>query len=304
VLEPPSWGFLATTDAVLDAESAPDVRIVDVPGLAAGSGRRYPADVLTMLQLPPDERGDLLADLADSDVSAAAVPLGGVDVLAPIPQPRRNVFAVGANYRDHVEESVHSAAAPAQPIFFSKATTTVIGPGPVEVDPRLSARVDWEVELALVIGAVSRNLSADDALDAVFGYLPANDLSARDQQHDRPEGQWFLGKSLDGFCPMGPWLVTADEVPDPQAVEIRLDVNGVRKQQATTKSMIFSVADLLVELSRFITLLPGDILLTGTPSGVGDARTPPEYLADGDVVVAEAAGLGRLETHIVHRTRP
>ena len=217
---------------------------------------------------------------------------------API-APRRNVLAVGVNYRAHAAESGQSTAVPDRPVFFSKATTSVTGPGPVSVDPTLTSTVDWEVELGVVLGAGGRHLTAAQARAAIFGYLVANDLSARDQQHGRPEGQWFLGKSLDGFCPLGPWLVTADEVPDPQDVELRLTVNGALKQQASTQDMIFPVEELIVELSRFITLLPGDILLTGTPAGVGDARTPPEYLTDGDVVVAEASGLGALETRIV-----
>ncbi|NEE03482.1 fumarylacetoacetate hydrolase family protein [Phytoactinopolyspora halotolerans] len=257
-----------------------------------------------LLELDPAERSALLGSWRERDpaLRAAVVPLGELEVLAPIPTPRRNVIAVGANYREHADESPYSPGLPDRPIFFTKATTAVTGPGPVAVDPGQTARVDWEVELGVVVGTRARRLSPAAASEAVFGFLTANDLSARDQQHGRPEGQWFLGKSLDGFCPLGPWLVTADEVGDPQALELSLSVNGTVKQDSSTAHMVFSVVELLVELSRFMTLLPGDIVLTGTPAGVGDARTPPEYLADGDVVDAEVEGLGRLRTTIVMAT--
>lgn len=266
--------------------------------VADGTG---PPDVATLLELPAAERDAVLADLAAR--ARGGVPIEEVELLAPIPRPRRNVFAVGANYRGHVEESDHSSGPPASPIFFTKATTSVTGPGPVAVDPSLSARVDWEVELAVVLGAGGRHLTRAAAADAVFGYTTANDLSARDQQHGRPEGQWFLGKSLDGFCPLGPWLVTRDELPDPHALRLTLTVNGVVKQDSTTADMVFDVPTLLAELSRFVTLQPGDLLLTGTPSGVGDARTPPEYLVPGDHVVAHVEGIGPLATTIVDGAR-
>jgi 2-keto-4-pentenoate hydratase/2-oxohepta-3-ene-1,7-dioic acid hydratase in catechol pathway len=253
-----------------------------------------PASVAHLIAAP--DRDDVLARLAKGP---ATVDLNEVTLRSPI-DPARNVFAVGANYRAHVAESAHSSALPDRPIFFTKATTAVTGPGIVVVDPSLTSRVDWEVELGAVLGSGGRHLDAGAARAAIFGYVVANDLSARDQQHDRPEGQWFLGKSLDGFCPLGPWLVTADEVPDPQRLHLRLTVNGAVKQDAGTEGMIFPVVDLIVELSRFVTLRAGDILLTGTPAGVGDARTPREYLHDGDVVTAEIAGLGSLTNRIAY----
>jgi 2-keto-4-pentenoate hydratase/2-oxohepta-3-ene-1,7-dioic acid hydratase in catechol pathway len=280
--------------------SGPAWGIRDGDRVAVADGTA-PPDIATLLELPLAERDSVLARLAAR--AGDGVPLGGVELLAPIPRPRRNVFAVGANYRGHVEESEHSSGPPASPIFFTKATTSVTGPGPVAVDPALSTRVDWEVELAVVLGSGGRHLTRKAAADAVFGYTTANDLSARDQQHGRPEGQWFLGKSLDGFCPLGPWLVTRDEVPDPQSLRLTLTVNGVVKQDSTTADMVFDVPALLAELSRFVTLHPGDVLLTGTPSGVGDARTPPEYLAPGDEVVAHVEGIGPLATTIVDGAR-
>ncbi|WP_129664090.1 fumarylacetoacetate hydrolase family protein [Phytoactinopolyspora endophytica] len=298
---PPCWGYLdlGPGDAAPpDPASAPPTPVVDVTRMATRTGRTYPTSVRALVEMAPEERSALFEAWRDQvqDTRAATVPLGELQVLAPIPEPRRNVIAVGANYREHADESPYSPGLPDRPIFFTKATTTVTGPGPVVVDPRQSTRVDWEVELGVVVGARARSLTPATAPDAVFGYLTANDLSARDQQHERPEGQWFLGKSLDGFCPLGPWLVTADEVPDPQDLSLSLTVNGVPKQQSSTARMVFDVTDLLVELSRFMTLLPGDIVITGTPAGVGDARTPPEYLHDGDVVVAEVEGIGRLRT--------
>ncbi|SDT47243.1 fumarylacetoacetate hydrolase family protein [Jiangella sp. DSM 45060] len=286
------WGVVVPDEAVIyDATCA---------------GPHVPAEVMTLLELPADIRDAVLADVrvaASAGPGEAFVPLRDAELLAPIPRPRRNVFAVGANYRGHVAESEHSTAVPERPIFFSKATTTVTGPGRVAVDPALTERADWEVELAVVLGGGGRHLSREAAADAVFGYTVANDISARDQQHGRPEGQWFLGKSLDGFCPLGPWLVTKDELPDPHALRLTLTVNGVVKQDSTTADMVFDVPALLAELSRYVTLQPGDVLLTGTPSGVGDARTPPEYLVPGDEVVAHVEGIGALATTIVDGAR-
>lgn len=299
-----TWGFLdlpPDTQAPHDPDAAPDTPVVDVGRLAKITGRAYPRSMAELLSMDPVVRAALLDGLRVSypSTKAATLPLGELQLLAPIPEPRRNVFAVGANYREHADESPYSPGIPDRPIFFTKATTTVTGPGPVIVDPSLTAKVDWEVELAVVIGIQARRLSPATAADAIFGYTTANDLSARDQQHERPEGQWFLGKSLDGFCPLGPWLITRDEVKDPQDLALSLTVNGHPKQESRTAQMVFGVDGLLVELSRFVTLLPGDIILTGTPAGVGDAKSPPEYLKDGDVVVADVAGLGRLRTSIV-----
>lgn len=279
----PSWGFLDGED-----------RVIDVPALGPG----YPLSVEELVSSP--ERDAVLhglSGLPEPVKGRGGRELSSVTLREPL-HARRSVFAVGVNYRAHIDEA--AATVPDQPVIFTKASTAVTGPGDIAVDPALTQRVDWEVELAVVLGAGGRHLTPAQARSAVFGYTVANDLSARDQQHGRAEGQWFLGKSLDGFCPLGPWLVTADEV-DPYQGELRLTVNGVAKQRAPVSDMIFSGEAIIVELSRFITLLPGDILLTGTPAGVGDARTPPEYLTDGDVVVAEISGIGTLTNRIVHR---
>jgi 2-keto-4-pentenoate hydratase/2-oxohepta-3-ene-1,7-dioic acid hydratase in catechol pathway len=244
--------------------------------------------------------GDGLALLAEwdrsTDESDALLDPNVLTWRSPIPVPRRNIFCLGPNYRDHIEESPHSDAVPAEPIYFTKATTTVTGHrSVVQIDPAITQQVDWEIELGVVLGRGGRNIDVDEALNHVFGYTIINDLSARDQQHGRPEHQWFLGKSLDGFCPMGPAVTTADEVPDPQLLDMSLRVNGAEKQLSNTRNMIFSVADIVADLSRYVTLLPGDIISTGTPGGVGAARVPPEFLTDGDVVSATISRLGQLD---------
>ena len=226
---------------------------------------------------------------------AKSAPLAGVTLCAPIELPRRNIVCVGLNYAEHVAESksVAGADAPQYPVFFTKPPTCVIGPDePIPWHPRVSTAIDWEAELAVIIGRSCRDVDEASALEQVFGYTIANDVTARDLQARHQ--QWYKGKGLDGFCPLGPSIVTADEIADPQTLDISLRVNGETKQQSNTRHMIFTVARLIAEWSAGMTLLPGDILLTGTPSGVGIGRTPPEFLKPGDVVEAEIAGIGVL----------
>lgn len=240
-------------------------------------------------------------DLAATRPPSAA--LDDVRLAAPIPSPRRNVWCVGWNYLAHFEEGIGRRGTeqrdlPDHPAFFSKATTTVVGPdAPIPLDQDITERLDYEAELAVIIGRRVRSVPEAEALGCVFGYTLANDVSARDLQR-RHGGQWLKGKSLDGTCPMGPWIVTADEIPDPQALRVQCLVNGEVRQDASTGQMIFSVARLIAELSRGTTLLPGDILLTGTPDGVGFARTPPVYLAPGDEVVVRIAAIGDLRNRV------
>lgn len=231
-----------------------------------------------------------------------AIPADRVTFLAPIPVPRRNVMCLGLNYADHAQESMAAKGRdwklPEAPVVFTKATTTVTGPyAEVVVDPRVTEQLDWEVELGVVIGRGGRHIPQDQALAHVFGYTVINDLSARDLQFRHK--QFFLGKSMDGSCPMGPWITTADAVPDPQALPLTCSVNGVLKQQGHTGQMVFSVAETIATLSRVMTLQPGDVIATGTPAGVGFARTPPEYLWPGDVVACEIEGLGALRNPMV-----
>lgn len=210
------------------------------------------------------------------------------------------IVAIGLNYMDHVRET--GMDAPERPLVFTKFTTSLIGDGdPIVIDRALTERVDWEVELAVVIGRAMRDVDAADALDYVSGYTVANDVSARDLQFG--DGQWVRGKSLDTFCPVGPVVVPASEIADPQALGLRTRVNGETVQESTTAEMIFSVAELLAFCSRSFTLEPGDLLLTGTPWGCGEFMDPKRSLAHGDVVEVEIDGIGTLRNPVVERGR-
>jgi 2-keto-4-pentenoate hydratase/2-oxohepta-3-ene-1,7-dioic acid hydratase in catechol pathway len=220
----------------------------------------------------------------------------------PIPHPPKNVFCVGRNYAGHAAESARARGAevkiPKIPVFFTKAPTSVSGPfDDIPWDRSATQQVDWEAELGAVIGVGGRNIRKDDAMRHVFGYTVINDVTARDLQNSH--GQWFKGKSLDAFCPMGPYVVTTDEFGDPHTKAIALRVNGVMKQQGNTSDMIFPVDTLIESLSQGMTLEPGDIIATGTPDGVGFARTPPEFLQDGDIMETEVERIGILRNRIV-----
>jgi 2-keto-4-pentenoate hydratase/2-oxohepta-3-ene-1,7-dioic acid hydratase in catechol pathway len=230
-------------------------------------------------------------------------PLADVQLLAPIPTPLRNIMCLGLNYSEHAAESYTAqgkeVTLPEVPLVFTKATTAVTGPyDSVSFDAAVSDKMDWEVELGVVIGRRGKNISEAEALDYVFGYTVINDISARDLQ--RQGKQFFKGKSLDDSCPMGPWIVTADSLPDPHVLRITSRVNGQTKQDSSTDRMIFNIPTTIAYLSRGMTLLPGDIISTGTPSGVGFARTPPEYLQPGDVVECEVEQIGTIRNEIGH----
>ena len=236
-----------------------------------------------------------------TDVGAAHK-LSEVQLAAPIPQPRKNVMCLAVNYREHAQETAvvrgHSGEIPQHPMFFTKAPTTINEPyGDIVIDPAVSSEIDWEVELGVIIGKKGKNIRADDALSYVFGYTVLNDITARDLQTRHK--QFFKGKSLDGSCPIGPWIVTADEVADPHNLALKLRVNGETKQDSNTSLMIFSINQSIEVLSAGMTLEPGDIIATGTPSGVGFSRTPPEFLKPGDVVEAEVVGIGLIRNHVI-----
>jgi 2-keto-4-pentenoate hydratase/2-oxohepta-3-ene-1,7-dioic acid hydratase in catechol pathway len=230
------------------------------------------------------------------------MPLSSLSLLAPLPCPPRNVVCVGKNYRDHSSEFARSgydassgqgdAAVPERPVFFTKVPDSVIGPG-ASIDPHreLTRSLDYEAELAVIIGRGGRGIPADKAWEHVWGYTIINDVTARDLQRDHK--QWFFGKSLDTFCPMGPWAVTADEV-DATDLTVRCWVNGELRQKASTQDLIFGIPELITTLSAGITLRPGDIIATGTPAGVGIGFNPPRFLVPGDVVSIEISGLGTL----------
>ncbi|MEK7311420.1 MAG: fumarylacetoacetate hydrolase family protein [Chloroflexota bacterium] len=240
-----------------------------------------------------------LADL--SKIERSPVPLVPEHLLAPIPEPRRNIMCLGLNYVEHAKESAQArgreAKIPTHPLFFTKATNTVNGPyASILFDAAVSTQIDWEAELGVVIGQRGKNIPQTEAMSYVFGYTIVNDVSARDLQFNH--GQFFKGKSLDGACPMGPWIVTADEIPDPHALAIRCRVNGVTKQEANTGMMIFKIPAIIEMLSRGMTLEAGDVIATGTPSGVGFARTPPEFLQPGDVVECEIEEIGVIRNRV------
>ncbi len=233
--------------------------------------------------------------------ASSAHPLDSVAFLAPIPKQHRNIMCLGLNYAEHAKESAEARGREYRqlqhPVFFTKATHTVNRhEGAIPFDPAVSEQIDWEAELGVIIGRSGKNIPLEQAYDHVFGYTCINDVSARDLQANH--SQFFKGKSLDGACPMGPWIVTADEIPDPQHLHITCRVNGVVKQTGSTEMMIFHIPDIITILSRGMTLDAGDIIATGTPSGVGFARKPPEFLKPGDVVEAEIEKIGLLRNRV------
>ena len=235
---------------------------------------------------------DRTEDLGERDrmrSNGAILPRTQVKLLAPVPRPGK-VLCIGLNYRDHAAES--KMEVPAQPVCFSKFPSCVIGPGDSVVLPRGSEQVDYEAELAFVIGKRAKNVSRAEAVEHVLGYVNFNDVSARDFQF--ADGQWQRGKSCDTFAPMGEWIATRDEIPDPQKLSIRLHRNGETLQDSSTDQLIFGIAALVEFLSAAFTLEPGDVIATGTPPGVGFARKPPIYLEHGDEMTVEIEGLGTL----------
>ena len=248
--------------------------------------------------------GIAAARSALSSSHAKAHRLAAVDLLSPIPMPRGNVIAIGRNYQKHAAETaVVEGREPSPPTVFTKVITSLTEPfADIAIDPAVSDKIDWEVELAVVIGNKGANIKRSDARSHVFGYSVFNDVTARDIQSDWG-GQYFKGKSLDRSSPMGPWIVTADEIPDPQSLGLRLHVNGVQKQDGTTRDMIYSVDAVIEWVSIGLTLLPGTIIATGTPDGVGFARTPPEFLKVGDLMETEVEKVGKMRNRIVSAGR-
>lgn len=257
-----------------------------------------PSSMIELIEAGPE----LLAVLAE----ASSDPVSGATLLAPIPRPRRCVFCVGWNYLEHFEEGKGKRGGnydppeiPDYPTLFSKPPTSVTGPDAGVFHPGpYSEQLDWEVELAVIIGKGGRNISQADAMSHVFGYSIAVDVSVRDLQR-RHGAQWFKGKGLDTHCPLGPWIVTADEIPDPYDLHLELSVNGEIKQSDPTSLMVFKLPRIIEEFSIGMALEPGDVILSGTPSGIGYARKPPEFLKVGDEMRATITGIGELVNHIV-----
>lgn len=271
--------------------------------LAHASRGELPASLVELVQAGPSALEAARRIVAEAkDVK----PMDKVRLLAPIPRPTKNIFCLGLNYAEHVAEGGRALGEertlPEFPVFFTKPPTAVIGPDDAIVfDPKISNKVDWEVELTVIIGKNGKNIKQADALSHVFGYTVGNDISIRDFQR-RHGGQWFKGKGFDYGAPMGPIVVTTDEIPDPQSLHITLRVNGVTKQDSNTRFMIFKLDKCIESLSEGMTIEAGDLIMTGTPDGVGFARTPPEYLKDGDVVEAEIEKIGILRNTVEERS--
>ena len=281
-------------------------RVLNLATAATAAGEKQ--DLTSMLAIirgggPALEACERLETSARARAEAT-IPLSQVQKLAPIPVLLRNAFCVGRNYVDHIKEGVTARAMkwdeklPEAPQFFTKATHSVIGPGAeVRLDTKLTQKLDYEVELAVVIGKTGRDICVENAYDFVFGYTVANDVTARDLQ--RRHEQWFKGKSLDTTLPLGPCIVNRDAIGDPRSLELSMSVNGQERQRARVEQMIFNIPTIIAQLSAGMTLEPGDIIATGTPSGVGFAMTPPQFLHDGDEMLARIDRIGELRNRIV-----
>ncbi|UWU26100.1 fumarylacetoacetate hydrolase family protein (plasmid) [Rhizobium sp. CB3060] len=298
--------------ATIIANGRPQVVVVDP------SGERYTPVAEVFPDLTPSTHADMISLIAETDGQNRSAPMNGSKVLAlddllpPITNPPHNVFCVGKNYHAHAHEFTKSGfdagataaeAIPEYPIIFTKPSSALARPfGDIPLWPGLDEAVDYEAELAVVIGKAGRSIAAERAFDHVFGYTAFNDVTARDLQ--KKHKQWFLGKGIDGFGPMGPWIVTKDEL-DIANVEITCTVNGEERQKTSTKDLIFDIPSLIEVISRSVTLLPGDIIATGTPAGVGIGFEPPRFLKHGDKVVVSIQGIGKIANTVrVHSIAP
>jgi len=278
--------------------------VVDLSALTGALGsQELPADLIGLIDAG-GETMNRVRELVSSRKATGGPPvvraLKDLTLLPPLDPPRGDVLAIGRNYEKHAAESARAWGEQVKPpTVFTKAQTSVTGPfDDIVIDPRVSEKIDWEVELGVVIGRKGANIKADEAMNHVFGYTVINDVSARDIQNNWG-GQFFKGKSLDASSPVGPWVVTADEIPDPQALRVSLRVNGEVKQDGNTRDMIYPVSQLIVWLSVGMTLRPGSLIASGTPDGVGFARTPPEFLKPGDLMETEVEGIGQLRNRMV-----
>jgi 2-keto-4-pentenoate hydratase/2-oxohepta-3-ene-1,7-dioic acid hydratase in catechol pathway len=278
------------------AEGAVQIGAVEGDGVVDLSA--VAPSMLALIEQGPQGLSKARAALA----TGARRPLTDVALLAPIPRPRKNIVCLGMNYAEHAYESARSRGQPEvlpeHPVFFSKPPTTVNDPdGKIPYWLGVSEQIDWEVELGFVIGRAGIFIRPEEALDYVFGYTIVNDVSARDVQNRHQ--QFLKGKSLDGYAPMGPWIVTADEIPDPHALGLRLRVNGKTMQDSTTGDLVFKIPQILSVYTQGTTVEPGDIFITGTPSGVGMGMKPQQWLKPGDVMEAEVDGIGVLRNSVV-----
>lgn len=273
--------------------------VLDLEAFAHKHNEEFPKTMLELIDLGLEEVNriaEILKTSSESAIAAASIPLNEIKLLAPITKPRKNIIGIGLNYTEHVAESARtldtSKDLPQQPVIFSKPPTAVIGTDEAILhNTKLTQQLDWEVELAVIISKKGKYIAKENAMDYVFGYTVINDISARDC---RRAGQWIVSKGQDTFAPMGPVLVTKDEIEDPHNLNLSLTVNGVEKQNSNTKYMLFRIPDLIEDLSTVFTLEAGDIIATGTPAGVGAGRNPQEWMWDGDVVEATVEGIGTL----------
>ncbi|MEW5423418.1 fumarylacetoacetate hydrolase family protein [Amorphus sp. 3PC139-8] len=278
--------------------------VLDVERLGFGLGLSLPDRMLDFIDAGPATWRVLrqIIDAGFDDWAVdAVIPASNVTLLAPIPRPQKNIFGIGLNYVEHVAESSRaldtSADLPKEPVIFSKPPTSVIGPDePIRHNAALTQQLDWEVELAAIIGTTARGVGKDTALDHVFGYSVMVDVSARDC---RRAGQWIVSKGQNSFAPFGPMIVTADEIGDPQDLDLWLTINGEEKQRSNTRHMLFKVDHLVSDISSCMTLEPGDIIATGTPSGVGAGRDPQEWMWPGDVLECGVEKIGTLRHSVV-----
>ncbi|WP_371039114.1 MULTISPECIES: fumarylacetoacetate hydrolase family protein [unclassified Rhodosalinus] len=279
-------------------------QVVDLALLGDATGEPLPDAMLDFIDLGPQavaQTAALLDDIGDDMPLGAAQPLANVTVMAPIPRTRKNIFGIGLNYAEHIAESARgldtAADMPEKPVIFSKPPTAIVGPGdPILHDASLTQQLDWEVELAVVIGTRAQRVAEADAMSRVFGYTVMCDVSARD---NRRAGQWIVSKGMDSYAPMGPCIVTADEIPDPHDLDLWLAKNGEEKQRSNTRDMYFKIPHLIADLSAGITLEPGDVIATGTPEGVGAGRDPQEWMWPGDVIEYGVDGIGVMRNPVV-----
>ena len=274
-------------------------QVIDMEDFGEMSNFPLPNDMLELIDMGFEiiaEISELISETPENFFEEIAYEMNEVTVLAPIEKPRKNIIGIGLNYTEHVSESARgldtTGKLPTKPIIFSKPPTTVTATNTEIIkNTKLTSQLDWECELAVVIAKKGKYVAKEDAMDYVFGYTVINDISARDC---RREGQWIVSKGQDTFAPMGPYLVTKDEIENPHNLNLSLKVNGVEKQNSNTKFMLFNINDLIEDLSIVFTLEPGDIIATGTPAGVGAGRDPQEWMHNGDVVEATVEGIGTI----------
>ena len=273
--------------------------IINLERFGQKTGIDFPKTMLDLIDAGLDEVAKIneaIQNANENTIADCSLPMKEANILAPIPKPRKNIIGIGLNYTEHIAESARtldtSNELPKQPIIFSKPPTSVTGTNTAILhSTKLTQQLDWECELAVIVSKKGKYVKKEDAMDYVFGYTVINDISARDC---RRSGQWIVSKGQDTFAPMGPVLVTKDEIENPHDLNLSLTLNGVEKQNSNTKFMLFSIADLIEDLSTVFTIEPGDIIATGTPAGVGAGRNPQEWMRDGDVVEATVEGIGTL----------